>query len=117
MLGGLKMATDRDYTSDDYLNGFFASKDHVGGAGDFFEVEGPKSRFALNLINPTSLFTLGATTKFKLPEMTAVTTKGQPIRLSVPNAPASMYRRGMRANEGMGTITRNVGRGGQKSWV
>lgn len=107
------MATDGDYTSDDYLNGFFASKDHV--AGDFFEVEGPKSRFALNLINPTSLFTLGATTKFKLPEMTAVTTKGQPIRLSVPNAPASMYIRGMRANEGMGT--RNVGRGGQKSWV
>lgn len=65
------MATDGDYTSDDYLNG---SKDHVGG--DFFEVEGPKSRFALNLINPTSLFTLGATTKIKLPEMTAVTTKG-----------------------------------------
>jgi hypothetical protein len=70
------MATDGDYTSDDYLNGFLASKDHVGGAGDFFEVEGPKSRFALNLINPTSLFTLGATTKFKLPEMTVVTTKG-----------------------------------------
>lgn len=117
ILGGLKMATDGDYTSDNYLNGFFVSKDHVGGAGDFFEVEGPKSRFALNLINPTSLFTLGATTKFKLPEMTAVTTKGQPIRLSVPNAPASMYRIGMRANEGMGTITRNVGQGGQKSWV
>lgn len=65
ILGGLKMATDGDYTSDDYLNGFFASKDHVGGAGDFFEVEGPKSRFALNLANPTSLFTLGATTKVK----------------------------------------------------
>ena len=44
------MATDGDYTSDDYLNGFLASKDHVGGAGDFFEVEGPKSRFALNII-------------------------------------------------------------------
>lgn len=117
ILGGLKLMFDPNYTTDKFKNGIFASKDHIGGLGDFFAVEEPKSRFALNLINPTSVFSLGATTKMKLPQMTAVTTKGAPIRIAVPNDPASMYRRASGAHEGMGTITRNVGRGGSQSWT
>lgn len=117
ILGGIKLATDPNYTTDNFKNGFFASKDHIEGLGDFFEVEGPKSRFALNFVNPMSAFSLGAKTKVRLPQMTPVTYKGQPMRIAVPNTYASAYRRASGAHEGMGTFTRNVGRGGRQSWT
>lgn len=103
VMGGLRMATDKDYTFGDYKEGFFLPEKHTAGLGDAFDVQNTDARFALNFVNPsTALATLSTT---GLPYMTLRRLKGKPMYMRVSSAknPTAVFRRGNQAHEGMGT--------------